>query len=79
MTQCSTEAIKIKTLAKRSVVADFNGGAITSDAGALLLDKTEEAIGLLARAAECFVDHRDPDLIEHTVEELLRQRVFALR
>jgi len=78
MTQCSTEAIKIKTLAKRSVVADFNGGAITSDAGALLLDKTEEAIGLLARAAECFVDHRDPDLIEHTVEELLRQRIFAL-
>jgi len=78
MTQCSTEAIKIKTLAKRSVVADFNGGTITSDAGALLLDKTEEAIGLLARAAECFVDHRDPDLIEHTVEELLRQRVFAL-
>jgi hypothetical protein len=78
MTQCNTEAIRIKPLAKRSVVADFNGGAITSDAGALLLDKTEEAIGLLARAAECFVDHRDPDLVEHTVEQLLRQRVFAL-
>ena len=78
MTQCITDAIKFKTLGKRSVVADFNGGTITSDAGALLLDKTEQAIGLLRRAAECFVDHRDGDLIEHTVSDLLRQRVFAL-
>ncbi|KKK98476.1 hypothetical protein LCGC14_2642370, partial [marine sediment metagenome] len=78
MTQCSKDAIEFKTLGKRSVVADFNGGTITSDAGALLLDKTEEAIDLLGRAAECFVDHRDPDLTEHTVEQLIRQRVFAL-
>ena len=78
MTQCSTDAIEFKRLGKRFVVADFNGGAITSDAGALLLDKTEQAIGPLARAAACFVDHRDPDLTEHTVEQLIRQRVFAL-
>ncbi len=78
MTQCSKDAIEFKALGKRSVVADFAGGSITSDAGALLLDKTEQAIDLLRRAAECFVDHRDPDLIEHTVEQLLRQRVFAL-
>jgi len=78
MTQCSTDAIEFKRLGKRFVVADFNGGTITSDAGVLLLDKTEQAIGLLARAAECFVDHRDGDLIEHTVSDLLRQRVFAL-
>jgi len=78
MTQCSTDAIEFKRLGKRFVVADFNGGTITSDAGVLLLDKTEEAIGLLARAAECFVDHRDGDLVEHTVEQLIRQRVFAL-
>lgn len=78
MTQCSKDAIEFKTLGKRFVVADFNGGTITSDAGALLLDKTDQAIGLLSRAAECFVDHRDPDLIEHTVEQLIRQRVFGL-
>ena len=78
MTQCSTDAIKFKRLGKRFVVADFNGGTITSDAGALLLDKTEQAIGLLGRAAECFADHRDAALTEHTVEQLLRQRVFAL-
>ena len=51
MAQYSKDAIEFKTLGKRSVVADFNGGAITSDAGAVLLDKTEEAVGLLARAA----------------------------
>jgi hypothetical protein len=78
MTQCSTDTIKFKRLGKRLVVADFNGGTITSDAGVLLLDKVEQAIGLLAGAAECFVDHRDADLIEHTVEQLIRQRVFAL-
>ena len=49
MTQCNTDAIEFKTLGKRSVVANFNGGTITSDAGALLLDKTDQAIGLLAR------------------------------
>ena len=78
MTQCSKDAIEFKALGKRSVVADFNGGTITSDAGALLLDKAEQAIGLLARAAACFTDHRDPGLLEHTVEQLIRQRVFAL-
>ena len=78
MTQCSKDAIEFKALGKRFVVADFNGGTITSDAGALLLDKTDQAIGLLNRAAGCFVDHRDPDLIEHTVEQLIRQRVFGL-
>ncbi|NQU74686.1 MAG: transposase, partial [Planctomycetes bacterium] len=62
----------------RFVVADFNGGTITSDAGVLLLDKTEQAIALLRRAAECFADHSDGDLIEQTVSDLLRQRVFAL-
>jgi len=78
MTQCNTDAIEFKALGKRSVIADFNGGTITSDAGAVLLDKTEEAVGLLRRAARCFADHRDADLTEHSVEHLLRQRVFAL-
>jgi len=78
MTQCNKDAIEFKALGKRFVVADFNGGTITSDAGALLLDKTEQAIGLLRGAAKCFVDYRDPDLTEHTVEQLIRQRVFAL-
>jgi hypothetical protein len=70
--------IEFKRLSKRSVVADFGGGTISSDAGALLLDQTEGALGLLGRAAACFTDHRDADLIEHSVGDLIRQRVFAL-
>lgn len=77
-THCSTNVIEFKTLGKRKVVADFSGGTMTSDAGALLLQKADEALGLLDRAAACFVDHRDPDLTEHTVLELLRQRVYGL-
>jgi len=78
MTQCNTDAMHFKTLGRRNVVADFQGGTLTSDGGALLLDKTDRAIDLLRRAAECFVDHRAPELIEHTVGELVRQRVFGL-
>jgi hypothetical protein len=60
------------------VTAAFDGGTITSDGGALLLRELESRTGLLASLAECFDDHRDPELVEHTVEELLKQRVFAL-
>jgi len=78
MTQCTTDAMHFKGLGKRKVIADFLGGTLSSDGGALLLDKTDHAIGLMARAAECFVDYRDSERIEHTVEELVRQRVFGL-
>jgi hypothetical protein len=78
MTHCTTDGMHFKRLGRREVLADFEGGALTSDGGALLLGKTDEAIRLLDRAAACFIDHRDPELIEHTVAELLRQRVFGL-
>lgn len=78
MTQCTQDGIDFKKLNKRSVMADFGGGTITSDAGVLLLDQTDAALGLLERVAACFTDHRDPERIEHTVGELIRQRVFAL-
>jgi hypothetical protein len=60
------------------VVARFDGGRITSDGGLLLLREVAEGTGLLRRFADCFTDHRAPELIEHTVEELVAQRVFAL-
>jgi hypothetical protein len=60
------------------VVAGFDGGKITSDAGALLLGATDRAIRLVDRFAECFADSRAPELIEHTVGTLVGQRVFAL-
>jgi Transposase DDE domain group 1 len=62
----------------RAVVAAFDGGAITSDAGALLLGATERAIGLIDRFAACFVDHRCAELIEHEVATLVGQRVFGI-
>jgi hypothetical protein len=60
------------------VVSGFDGGTVSSDAGALLLGKADAAIGLIDRLAGCFQDHRDPKLIEHTVRTLLGQRVIGL-
>jgi hypothetical protein len=65
-------------LGSREVLADFDGGDISSDGGALLLRETERLTGIVRQFAACFTDHRNPDLIEHTVEELIAQRVYAL-
>ena len=63
---------------RREVVASFEGGRITSDGGALLLRETDRKLGLLECFAQCFDDHREPEWVEHSVEDLLRQRIFAL-
>jgi hypothetical protein len=63
---------------RRKVVADFGGGAITSDAGALLLGEADRAIGLIERFARCFLDWRRQELTEHTVATLVRQRVYGI-
>jgi hypothetical protein len=65
-------------LGRREVLADFDGGDISSDGGALLLRKTEQLTGIIRQFAACFTDHRDPDLTEHSVEHLLAQRVYGL-
>jgi hypothetical protein len=65
-------------LGRREVVADFDGGSITSDAGALLLGQADCAIGLLDRFARCFLDRRSSELIEHAVKTLVGQRVFGI-
>jgi len=62
----------------RRVEAAFDGGAVTSDAGALLLGSVDRAIGLVQRFAACFSDARRPDLIEHEVATLVGQRVFGI-
>jgi hypothetical protein len=62
----------------RKVVAGFDGGAITSDAGGLLLGATDRAIRLVDRFAACFSDHRRADLIEHEIGTLVGQRVFGI-
>ena len=78
LTECNERSFDFQPLFKREVTARFDGGTITSDAGGLLLREVEAKTGLLADLARCFDDFRDPDLIEHSVEELLKQRVFAL-
>jgi len=77
-TQCTQRTFEFEALGRREVVARFDGGPITSDAGGLLLRQVEQHTGIIRQFSECFTDYRDEDLIEHGVEELLRQRVFGL-
>lgn len=77
-TECNTERLDFQPLATREVRGLFDGGAITSDAGALLLREVEAKLGIIGRFADCFTDHRDPQRIEHTVGQLIAQRVYGL-
>ena len=77
-TECSPALFEFGPVESRSVVAGFDGGAITSNAGALLLGATDRAIGLVRRFATCFRDARAPERIEHQVATLVGQRVFGI-
>jgi len=77
-TECIPDLFGFAPVEKRAVVASFDGGSISSDAGGLLLGATDRAIGLIERLAGCFVDRRDQRLIEHEVRTLVGQRVFGL-
>jgi hypothetical protein len=77
-TECSLKSMTFSRADWRDVVADFGGGAITSDAGALLLGATDRAIGLVDRFAACFRDGRRPGRITHDVATLVGQRVFGI-
>jgi hypothetical protein len=77
-TECNQESFPFHPLNQREVVGRFDGGAITSDAGGLLLREVEKRTGIIARFAACFRDHRKAEQIEHTVRELVAQRVYAL-
>jgi hypothetical protein len=75
---CSADLFGFAPVEGREVVAAFDGGAMTSDAGALLLGAADRAIKLVERFAECFHDVRRPELIEHEVATLVGQRVFGI-
>ena len=77
-TECIPDLFGFARVEGRSVVASFDGGAITSDAGALLLGATDRVIGLVDRFAGCFRDTRSAALVEHEVPTLVAQRVFGL-
>src|SRR3954453_1092783 len=77
-TECNSAYLDFPMLGSREVLAGFDGGDISSDGGALLLRETERLTGVIRQFAACFTDHRSPDLVEHTTEELIAQRVYAL-
>ena len=77
-TECSPTLFEFAPVEGRQVVAAFDGGATTSDAGALLLGETDRAIGLTKRFASCFADARMPELIEHAVGTMVLQRVVGI-
>ena len=77
-TECSAECFDFGIVDGRAVEAGFDGGLVTSDAGALLLGATDRAIGMMDRFGACFHDERRQDLIEHEVTTLVGQRVFGI-
>jgi hypothetical protein len=78
LTECSATLFEFAPVEGRHVVAAFDGGTITSDAGALLLGQADRAICLTARFAACFTDARMPELVEHQVSTMVLQRVVGI-
>ena len=77
-TLCISKKFKLEDLGRRSVEADFSAGRISSDGGGLLLREIDRRLRLTERLSECFVDFRKPELIEHSVQQMLSQRVYGL-
>ena len=77
-TECQSNQIEFQGLGRRRVVADFDGGTITSDAGALLLREVDLKRRIVSRFAACFEDRRDQRFIEHSAEALLAQRIYGI-
>ncbi len=77
-TECKSEALIFQGPGRREIRADFDGGDISSDGGALLLREVEQHAGIIDQFSQCFDDHRDPGRIEHSVRDLIAQRVFGI-
>ena len=77
-TECNPNRFEFARVESRAVVASFDGGRITSDAGAMLLGATDRVVGLTRRLAGCFTDARNPAFVEHAVETLVMQRIVGI-
>jgi hypothetical protein len=78
MTDCIQSGFEFEACGKREIVARFDGGTISSDGGAFLLRQTDQRLNLLARLAECFLDGRNQEQVEHSILEMLSQRIYGL-
>lgn len=76
-TECKNQPLLFQDLGPRKVVADFSGGTLSSDGGVLFLRQVDLSLGLTCRLAGCFGDQRDQVFVEHSVPELLAQRLYA--
>ena len=77
-TDCKEQPLLFQDLGNRKVVADFSGGTLSSDAGALLLRQVDTNLGMTHKLAQCFADGRHPAWVEHSVQQLLAQRIYGL-
>ena len=77
-TECSPRLFEFAPVKGRAVEAAFDGGRMTSDAGALLLGAADQVIGLTRRFAACFTDARNPAYVEHEAETLAMQRIVGI-
>jgi hypothetical protein len=78
MTECKQSSFGFQDCGSREIVARFDGGTISSDGGAVLLRQTDQRLDLLPRLARCFLDGRDPERVQHSVQEMISQRVYGL-
>ena len=78
MTECIQSDFKFEAAGRREIVARFDGGTISSDGGAFLLRQTDQRLNLLPRLAECFLDGRNQEQVEHSILEMLSQRIYGL-
>ena len=77
-TVCNPQNYAFGKLDRREVVANFSGGNITSDGGVVLISKVDQQFRISERLAECFVDQRDPNRVQHELSHLLAQRLYGL-
>jgi hypothetical protein len=78
MTECNQWSFGFEGSGKREIVARFDGGTISTDGGALLLRQTDKRLNLLPRLAECFLDGRNQEQVEHSILEMISQRIYGL-
>lgn len=78
MTECAQQSFEFQGLGSRKVTADFSGGYLSSDGGGLILREVEKKLGVIERLAKCFADYRNQRFVEHSIPQLLRQRIVSL-
>ena len=78
MTECNQSSFGFERSGRREIVARFDGGTISSDGGAFLLRQVDKRLNLLARFGQCFLDGRKQALVEHSIPEMVSQRVYGL-